>query len=322
MFFFSMNETSKINSNKTATIPMKCHELDVLNGIYLRETISGIGFILNLICLFVFFTILRNTKNTNDLYKYILIESFLNAYVCLRNNLKNFLDCKFCIIEKHYSLKLCQIIFIYYIDYSFELISIIISVAACLNRYKSIDNSLKTFDKIPLVAVICFISVFCFGFCSYKLVDLNVQRELLNNSTDTVVYVIKSNALGSTGSTLDMIFTIMRDAIPIFSILLLNILTLVKFKFYYTKKRLVLNKAKRIKNNELRLNLMVFVTSSFVLINHAANFIYWLNIFGPNECFNVVRNILYWSSYGVGFFIYLSFDLNFKRTFTVKFTRK
>ena len=35
MFFFSMNETSKINSNKTATIPMKCHELDVLNGIYL-----------------------------------------------------------------------------------------------------------------------------------------------------------------------------------------------------------------------------------------------------------------------------------------------
>jgi hypothetical protein len=163
--------------------------------------------------------------------------------------------------------------------------------------------------------------VFCFGFCSYKLVDLNAQRELRNNSTD-VVYVIKSNALGSTGSILDMIFTIMRDAIPIFSILLLNILTLVKFKIYYTKKRLLLNKTKRKTNNELRLNLMVFVTSGFVLINHAANFIYWLNIFEPNECFNIVRNILYWSSYGVGFFIYLSFDLNFKRFFTKKFTRK
>jgi len=324
------NET-QVLSNKTQEKSLSCqYELGILNGIYLREIISGLGFFLNLICMFIFFKILRSAKNSIDLYKYLLVASFFNSYICLRNTLKNSLDCKSCFVEKYYAIKLLQILFIYYVDYSFELISIMISVAACFNRYRSIGNTLKVFDKIPFVIVLILICVFCTGFCSYKIVDLSVQNQLNNNSTDLVIYVIKSNTLEELGLALDIVFTLIRDAIPIFSILSLNTLTLIKIKIRLNKKKKLMSNKKvqnniktvnKIANNELRLNLMVFVTTSFVLLNHLTNFLYWLKAFGKNECLNIVRNVLYWSSYGWNFFIYLSFDLNFMKIFSNNFKR-
>ena len=321
----SKNFSNRINTSSLTT----CREFDIINRIYLRETIAGLGFFLNLICLFIFLKILRSTKSNIDLYKYFLIGTCFNTYVCLRNTLKNSLECKKCFLENYYSLKIIHMIFIYYIDYSVELATIMISVAACFNRYRSIDNTPKIFNKIPFIIVVCLIGVFCACFCSYKLVDLSIQSELSNNSTDFVVYVIKSNSLGTVGSTLDLVYTMIRDVIPIFSILLLNILTLVKIKTrIYKKKKLISKKLTRTNinrkaNHELRLNLMVFSTSSFVLLNHMTNFLYWLKVFGTSECFlNMARNILYWSSYGIGFFIYLSFDLNFIKFFMSKCSKK
>ena len=303
---------STISSNGTYSSDF-CNELLVINTIYLRESLSGLGFILNLFCTYIFFKIIRNIKANIDLYKYFLLESIINSYICLRIMLKNVFDCKNCEIEKYYAMKVILWFFFYYVDYSLELMSIMISVMSGFNRYRSIDNFLNVFDKIPFFLVNSLVAIFCGVFCAYKLFDITIETTMKNNST-YATYYLKSNKLGQTALVFDQMYTLIRDAIPIFAILLLNILTMIKIKKTMKKKEIVTRRKKRLKdsNTELRLNLMVVVTSSIVLLSHLANFIFWLKVFETNECFNLLRNFLYWTSYGINFFIYLFFNLKFQ----------
>jgi len=309
-----MNETYEENDF--------CSNFTVVYNIYIEKSIGAISFILNSICMIIFIKIVRNTPK-EDIYKYLLFKSIIDILISLRITFKSVVDCKKCEFEKSYSVKVFYLIFFIYIEYAAELVTILCQILASFNRYRVISQAFKFFDKFSFKIAIVAITEFCLLFYVYLFFEYKIIEKTDQNAT-TTAYIIQDGYLGTTGIGLGYVHSIIRNAVCVLIVFILNILTLYSVIKALRKKKYLVKETNKLKNKktltkaekvELKLTLMIMVTSLVMFIAYGMSFIKWLKIenVSTNKCFITFNYMIYWLSFVLYFFIYLYFNLKFQK---------
>ena len=304
--------------NKTIHDADGCIALTAIYNDYIEKSVGALAFVLNTLCVLVFLKIIRYQEE--DIYKYLISKSIVDCYISLRISLKSVLNCQDCVVEHVYGLKVFYLIFFIYIQYTAELISAMFDIAANFNRYRFLTKRFKIFNKISLKIAILVMTLIGFLFHFYLLIDNKIVSKTKNNGTVTI-YSIKNGNLGLGSIILDCAKIIFKDVASLALVIILNTLTLRTVKKTMDKKKLMMQGKtsklmRKTEKTELRLTLMVVTSSFAVLISHVMNIIILLSkieliIF--DKCFVIVAYFLYWLSYSFYFFIYLYFNLSFKK---------
>ena len=215
--------------------------------------------------------------------------------------------------------------------YSAQLISILCDVASCFDRYRLFTTKFRALNRISYKLVILVICMFSFAFYIYKIIGFKITRHItfVNNHTQ-IRYILNSSELipnnisDKNSKILEFIHSFIRDGVCVFAILLLNVLTLVEIRrAMFKKKNLIRQRSNESQNTkrtfkaqraQIRLTLMVFTVSTITLISHGLIFIYFF-MMRENSCFQIISYISYELQYSTNFFVYLCFNLNFRRVF-------
>ena len=324
-----MNQTNK--TLQILIIPNDfCDNLTDYFNRYIEKSIGAISFILNMLCVLVFLKITRFQKE--EIYKYLLFKSIIDSYISLRITLKSVFNCQDCELEKSFGIKIFYLVFIIYLDYAAEIISIVCELVANFNRYRFLTKSFQFLEKLSYKMTIFLMTLYALLFCIYLLFDNKITSKQKLNGTITV-YSIKDNNFGSAGLAWGYAHTITRNFIFVAAILIVNIMTLRSVKGILRKKDIMLNhhelgkKSKIVKHNEkaeLKLTLMVMATSGVIFVACGMNFIKWLKVFvfTTNKCYITVTYIIYWLSFSLYFFIYFYFNQSFKKFLFYMFKTK
>ena len=316
-----MNQTneSKLDSDR-------CIALTNIYNDYVEKSIGALAFALNTLCALVFLKIIR--FQGEDVYKYLLSKSIFDSYMSLRISLKSVFNCQDCVVEHIYGLKVFYLIFFMHIYYSAEIISALLDMAANFNRYRFLANRFKIFNKISFTIVILSITFFTFLFQIYIYFDSKIISKTKNNGTETVYSIKSGNLLSSI--ILDSIKIMLRDVFSPAFIIILNALTLLTVKKAVEKKKLMLQGKtsklmKKAEMAEFRLTLMVVTLSFVILFAHVIDIVILLaknETIVSNKCIITVTYFLYLLSFLFYFFIYLFFNLSFKKYLFALFGRK
>jgi hypothetical protein len=299
-----------------------CSKFTLFYNNYIEKSIGAISFILNSTCMIVFIKIVRNTPK-EDIYRYLLFKSIIDILISLRITFKSVIDCKKCESEKSYSLKVFYLIFFIYIEYAAELVTILCQILASFNRYRVISQAFNFFDKFSYKIAIVAITEFCLLFYVYLFVEYKIIEKTDQNGT-TIAYIIQDGYLGTTGIALGYVHSVMRNVICVLIVFILNISTLYFVIKALRKKKYLVKETNKVQNKktltktekvELRLTLMIMVTSLVMFIAYGMSFIKWLKIenVSTNKCFITFNYMIYWLSFVFYFFIYLYFNLKFQK---------
>ena len=240
--------------------------------LYLELSFAVISIFLNTACVAVFVSIIRDLKNDDDLFKYLLFKSVADTYVSMAHVLGFFFSGSYTNVlgvDKFYVFLLFYLIFGYYFSFSLQLISVFSDIVASFNRYRTSINKFKIWNKLSYKLVILTMCVYSFAFYIYKLVSLDIVIDSGNSSI--VKYAITPNKLDK---TMGYIHSIVRDGICVLIIILLNVLTALVIKSLLAKKKhLTTKKSMRLKIANIRLSLMVFTVSILASIGHGLTLI-------------------------------------------------
>ena len=319
-----------------------CNTMKNINENYL-QLINGIfGACVNLICTVVFTKMIQDKSMKEGVFKYLLFKSMVDTYISLRFSLGRLIKCQYCELDDYYFVKLFYWIFCIYIGFSVQLISILCDIASSFNRYRLLTMRFKVFNRISFKLAIGLICTYSFSFYAYKIVGFTiVEYSRTENNLTRSIYIlnssarIPSNLSNQTSEILGYIHSFVRDGLCVFVLLVLNILTLVEIRRAMHKKKNLIRQnssASAVKSGggvrntvikahkaQLRLTMMVFTMSSVALISHGLIFIEYFKILSRfmrnNKCMNVVNLMSYELQYSVNFFLYLCFNLNFRKVF-------
>ena len=306
------------------------------NFVRIKFGISILGFILNLINIFIFIKIIYKRNQTDNLFKYFLTKSLSDFYVNMFGVVMGLVDIYFTNqVQPFIQFCLFRLIFDEYMCFVFQSISMLCDVASSLNRYKSITNGFKFSNKISIIIKILLMSSYSLIYYSFKLFQkycavTSPISTSLNNSNSTSsshkpLYKI-DHYKHFKQTPIDLGFslthTIIRDGICTMLIIIFNLLILFQMRKLIKSKKSInptnntSSKNEKATQAQKNLNRMVLLTSTFTLICHLLLFIYYLPIqITANPCYKTIMLILFYLSLSINFFTYFKFNLHFKRLF-------
>ena len=165
---------------------MDCNQFYRIYDSYILIIVSSIGFILNLLCIIVFYGSpqLMNTKT--NMFKYLRVKSICDTIAMIRNITRNFFFVGFDnYSDYHPSLHLCRLyVFIYYyIGGVVLLLSILCEVAANFNRYRTMTNTFKFFDRFKFHLKLSIMILYCSIFYIYRIIYFQCIEEVESDSS-------------------------------------------------------------------------------------------------------------------------------------------
>jgi hypothetical protein len=306
---------------------------------YLKLLISAIGLFFNILCI-IGFTRSKNFKNQSsnmNVFKYLLIKSYCDAYLLAHNVV-------FCLLFMfikpefylNYSLCVFRLIFEEYFDYIAELVSMFCEIGANFNRYRTITNKYEFLNKIPFVAKAFTMFFYAFGFYAYKFFQFTCipLDNLYNDSSIGYNLTLKYEKKYTIEyKTLFFIHSIVRDGLSILIVLILNIITMQFMKKALSAKSNMAkksggqqnnaNNSEKIANAEKNVTHLVIVSGFITIFGHILFLVYHLpvDIIHNDDCLNMISSILFYFSYSFNFFIYYMFNIHFKNYFKMLFNR-
>ena len=151
-----MNSTFENNENDSF-----CFKLFTIYSNYIELSVGMIGTILNFICALIFCKLIRNSNQTDNLNKYLLLKSIADSYISIDVMVTRSVN--FFKIANSYAYQVFYFIFLRYIVLAFELISMFLEIASILNRYFKMTRVNKKFKNIGFKTKVCLMVVYSFG---------------------------------------------------------------------------------------------------------------------------------------------------------------
>ena len=151
---------------------MNCEEVNEIYYKYIYITISSFGLCLNILCSIAFYFSyqLRNAKT--NLFRYLRVKSVCDTITMIRNifDYTYYYAYQIQFNYSHPTVGWCRfyIFFYYYVGAVVLLLSILCEVAANFNRYRTMTNKFKMFDKIDYKIKISLMISYCLLFYSYR----------------------------------------------------------------------------------------------------------------------------------------------------------
>ena len=324
MFFKTLNKikfekkSNKMNSTlENNEYDSFCFKLFAIYSNYMELSIGIIGTILNFICTFIFYKLIRNSNQKDNLNKYLLVKSIADTYISI--DVMVIRSINLFKSDKSFVYQIFNLIFLRYIVLAFELISMFLEIASILNRYFTLTRVNKKFENIGFKTKVCIMVVYSFGFYTYRFFDEQIESYTDVNSNQTF-YKLTINKLDSISIILGYIHSTVRDGICVLLIFILNILTLIKLrKMLKNKKHFQFTNASKEKQEqfELRLTKMIIGTTSITFFGHILTFIEYItvNVINSNNCFSTFSSFTFFACNSFNFVLYYFFNLNFKRVF-------
>lgn len=137
------------------------NSIQLIINVFILPLVSTIGFLLNLLCVIVYFRL----KENELLYKYLFVNSISNSIAMLIDALAPIALCgTHCQISQTYVAQLFYLYgFIYFADV-FETFSALIDLIITIDRYFQVENKLKSFRKIRYQIVLIVLFLICLLF--------------------------------------------------------------------------------------------------------------------------------------------------------------
>lgn len=325
-----------MNSTTITSNYLKNYYLDI--SIRLSFVVLGAGVVLNALCIFVFIHVIRVHAKTRSLksIEFLLYKSVIDFIYCSIRLFYQSTECQSnCLFFKFYSLQLIRHILVDYVGFILPLCSILFEIFANLDRLLSITNRNSQCSKIlePRVIMIAT-SSFSLVFYSYKFFETNivVVEDVTANVTN---YVLRTSTLAYFGY-FGFTHSFIRDFLCVVVVFIVNILLLYNFK-------LLLNRRKKLRRSiggfervrtgssiaiehvtnkkENNLTTMMIVIGFLCILGHLPIFIRYVPIsviqkfINENDWFLKFVQDSFFFSLAISFFVYLFFDVYFKRTF-------
>lgn len=273
----------------------------LLNAHYVVPSISGVGFLLNFVCLNVFMS--SRFKYDRSKFKYVLTKLFLEMIVCLIGiSFYNFkllrLICKYesfymisdYIGKNTYLYQILRYVFNYFLNYILNIWIAVNEVFLTWNRY-SILRKKDLFEKnFVYILITCGFSITC--VCAPLLLALQITPD----SKDTNMFYLGRTPIGNSFyfSITVLIVNLTVNLVCVVSLLVLSFLIRIEFKnFLYLKncqkiqnriiyKKLVYQVISK-KKTEMKTIKMIWVINAIFLLgrifNSAESLVYRLIVF-------------------------------------------
>jgi hypothetical protein len=337
---------------------MDCSHVYKIYDNYILIVVSSIGVILNSFCVIAFFGSpqLNNTKT--NMFKYLKVKSICDTIAMIRNLTRNlfFLDFNFD-AGYHPNLHLCRLYVFsyYYLGGVVLLLSILCEVAANFNRYRTMTNRFRFFDKISFNIKIFVMISYCSFFYIHRFVYFQCIEEFSiesdtsfssnhsnqhlnhsyfsNNSNSShplhdsyhVFYI--NNFPGPYSYVFLKLHTFVRDCVTMFLILIFSIATMIFTKSSFKKTRVTNthvkeSQAKKMQNQRAKraqsnMTNMVLVSNLILFFGHFFSFVKFTigTISINNDCYESFELTLFFLAYSLNFFVYFIFNKHFRNFF-------
>ena len=295
-----------------------CNKFYMVYDNYIEISILIIGIILNFICVIIFYKLMRNSSQNDNLNKYLLIKSIVDTLMYV--HIMVIKSISLSKANKPYLYQVFRLIFFRYVLFILELMSMFLEIVSILNRYFTFTKINKRFEKFGFKSAMFLMSIYSFGFYAYRFFDEQIEL-VVDVKTNSTSYKLNSNKLDGISIIFDYIHSIVRDGICVLLIFILNILTLIKLKKVMKKKMNLQSKSiykdKRLNETGFRLTKMVVATASITFFGHILTLIEYIfvNVIYIDDCFSAFSSFTFFSCNSFNFVLYYYFNLNFKRLF-------
>ena len=355
-----MDQSSNQSSQNNRDYAQMCHDAYYIYVEYVERCISVLGVVFNLINISIFLdkrisTATNRTvnKSNNHMYKYLLIKSVCDCIFLFQNVLHSMTECDECanslfkVLSSIYVLKIFNLIISYYLSFVCQLCSMLCDVAATFDRYFLITRGLQQnkATRNSYKYVISLIIFYSATFYIYKPFQVHIVQDISPDSKGYLTYSLNQSEFGGTSlsSALDIVHSLVRDAICVSMLFLLNLLILVELKkSWINKRKLIRNNSssrdteetartretsktsntitiQSQHSNELRLTLMVVLIGVISIIGHLPILFYYIfqdyDPISNNYCFFTIKSSFYYLSFFVNIFFYYFFNRNYRRIF-------
>ena len=137
-------------------------DIQILINVFFLPIVSFIGFLLNLLCAFVYRNILK-TQPENKMYNYLIVNSVSNSIAMLIDSFAPVALCgNSCNISHTYAAQVFYLYGFIYLADVFETFSSLIDIVITIDRYVTINNRMKFLKKINHKKIITTVFIFCF----------------------------------------------------------------------------------------------------------------------------------------------------------------
>lgn len=222
-----INDLSSFNSSTN-----NVYSFQIIINLFLLPLISSIGFLLNFLCVLVYWRILR--VNNDVLYKYLCINSISNSIAMLIDTFSPLALCgDNCRISQTYSAQLFYLYgFIYFAD-AFETFSSLIDIVLTVDRFAKVSNRLKNFRKISYkIIIFILLLISLLYYIPFILKKEIVSSSIVINNVTYGVYRLAPSEFGKTkfGLFFILIQLILSEVFVLVVMINFNVLLLFSLK--------------------------------------------------------------------------------------------
>ena len=162
MNFLTNKSVIEYSDEEDFDIRYESSELQILINVFFLPIVSFIGFLLNLLCAFVYLNILK-THPENKMYNYLVVNSISNSIAMLIDSFAPVALCgNSCNISHTYAAQVFYLYGFIYLADVFETFSSLIDIVITIDRYVTINNKMTFFKKISHRTIIASVFIFCF----------------------------------------------------------------------------------------------------------------------------------------------------------------
>jgi hypothetical protein len=310
-------ENSSVIVFKNHTKPTeKC---DLVLDIYdkrIEIALASVGFVFNLICVWVFVQLIRGKSSKSDMFKYLLVKSICDSLYSFRMILKFIFNYQAFNVEKYFVWQLIQLLILYYFGFIVQLVTVLCDIAATFNRFRTITQKFKFMNKFSYLISIVGFFAYASMFYSHKFFEHNIQKVSIKNSTESN-YLLNSNEHFEKNyqQIFGLIHSLVRDGLCVAILLLLNILLLIYLKNTFKKKKQMLSLKKNEKKEraEMKITLMIISTGIISIISHGVLLYSYIERNRVSKCALFAIYFIYDFAFCINILIYLLFNKNFNR---------
>ena len=324
----SFNSTSVIFDSSCSL-----KELVFIINVYIVPIISGIGVFLNLFSALVFYQILKNNSFGNMFY-YLFFKCIDDAVQFIIQVFAPFYYCYNCHNSHSYMVIVWYIWFFYYAELICELGSAYMEILATFDCYITINGYLKCCKSKYLahtliLMVHLFASIYyIYAIYSFEVVPVQSVNEQKNYDFGYTQFYYTDFA-----HTLRIMHTMLRDVSAFILLIILNFLILITFKKSMERKKKILRQNQKhngsknftcIEKADRNNTRLIFFSGINYMMGHIGPILVYMPFDESTDfwsCFFDIHLLPFYLSYFFTFFLYFSFNKQFRHKVKINIDR-
>lgn len=309
-----------ILKNQTFSNYDSCRSI-ILNRKPVSISISIFNLLFNTLNIIIFFNLI-NKNRKNYFYRYFMIKSITDVYCGIHFIIRSWvLDLKLNSVfySSSKEIMICFIIFSRYMGFVVQLISKVTECFISYDRFIILKPSNRNSSSKTSKIIYCLLIIFSFIFYIYKFFQNRVP--IVKIEHNITFYSVETRP-EKVFKYIDFLHSFMKDFLCLLISFIFNLINLYSILGFSKKKRYLTkndkkSKIDKINKHDLKIIIMIIISTTISIIGHWSNFITFIpiepNIF-LNTCFEVVTYFFVEVSYAGNFIIYIIFNKLFRVT--------